>query len=99
MIILNACKDVKLEFTDDVQRLLFSPRILKQKSLPVLCVIDDVLIEKKMDDFLSDKEYHWIRSEDRTQIYAVAVNAEEELCRKFLKDFLCVDGEVFLDDE
>ena len=83
MIILNACKDVRLEFTDDSQHLLFSPRIVSKSSVSEMCVVEDVLLEREMDQFLSDKKFSWIWSEDKSQIYALRVDAEEDECRAF----------------
>jgi hypothetical protein len=99
MIILNACKDIKLEFNDDTHHLLFSPRIVSKSSVSKMCVVQDILIEREMDQFLSDKKFSWIWSEDKSQIYGLSVEAEKDVCHAFLKDFLTVDGEVLLDDE
>jgi len=99
MLILNACKDIRLEFIDDTHHLLFSPRIISESSVSKLCIVDNVLIERQMDEFLSDKNFHWIWSENKEQIYALSVDAEKDECREFLKNCLSVDREVLLDDE
>ena len=99
MIILNACKDVKIEFMDDQSLLLFSPRVLTQSEEPDLCVLDNVLMEKKMDHFLSGFSFSWIWSEDKTQIYGLTVDADKDVCRDFLSELLGVDGKILLEDE
>ena len=99
MIILNACKDVKVQFSDDQSLLVFSPRILKQSNNPDLCVVNNILLEKKVDHFLSEFNYSIIWSEDKSQIYAIEVDAEEDLCRSFFGELLGVDTEIFLEDE
>jgi len=98
MIILNACKDVKIEFTDDQSLFLFSPRVLAKTDDPDLCVLDNVLLEKKMDHFLSGFTFSWIWSEDKSQVYALSVDADKDICRDFLSDLLGVDGKILLED-
>ena len=98
MIILNACKDVKVEFTDDQSLLLFSPRVLSMSENHDLCVLNNVILEKKMDQFLSGFSFSWIWSEDKTQVYGLSVDAEKDVCRSFLSDMLGVDGKILLED-
>ena len=99
MIILNACKDVKVDFTDEVSLLLFSPRILTQSDHDKLCITNRILMEQKMDQFLSSFPHSWVYSEDKAQLYAVKVEADEDICRSFLSESLRVDAKVFLEDE
>ena len=98
MIILNACKDVKVEFTDDQTLLLFSPRVLSMTENPDLCMLNSILLEKKMDQFLSGFTFSWIWSEDKSQLYGLSVDADKEVCRSFLSDLLGVDGKILLED-
>lgn len=99
MIILNACKDVKVQFSDDQSLLVFSPRILTKSDDLDLCVANDILLEKKMDMFLSELNYSIIWSEDKSQIYGIKVDAEEDVCRTFLSELLGVDSKIFLENE
>ena len=99
MIILNACKDVKVQFSDDQSLLVFSPRILTKSDDLDLCVVNDILLEKEVDHFLSGLNYSIIWSEDKSQIYGIKVDAEEDLCRTFLGELLGVDTKIFLEDE
>ena len=64
-----------------------------------LCVVNNILLEKKVDHFLSEFNYSIIWSEDKSQIYAIEVDAEEDLCRSFFGELLGVDTEIFLEDE
>jgi len=55
-------------------------------------------LEKKMDHFLSGFTFSWIWSEDKSQVYALSVDAEKDICRDFLSDLLGVDGKILLED-
>lgn len=99
MLILNACKDIKVQFSDEETRLVFSPRILTKQDAVELCENNGVLMDKKVDHFLSSFTYSIIRSEDKSQIYAVEVDADESVCKEFLGDLLRTDAKVLLQDE
>lgn len=99
MLILNACKDVKVSFSDGEELLLFSPRILSKTDSFELCLSNGILLDKKVDHFISGFNHSVIMSEDKKQIYAIKVDAAEDICKTFLGELLTVDGKVFLQDE
>lgn len=98
MIILNTCNDVKVQYNDSEPRKLFSMRTLNKEEAPELILFDDVLVDEKSAILLREFPFEWLESEDRSQIYAVRVDAEKEVCRDFLMKLLS-NGEILLDDK
>ena len=96
MILLNTCSTGKIQLLDSEPLLFFSLCVLNPTEDTELRLMDKVLVDATTASFLRDFPFAWI-GEDR--ILGVRVEAEEDTCRKFLREHLGVDGEVFLKDE
>jgi len=98
MIILNTCNDVKVQYNDSEPRKLFSMTTLNKEDAPELTLIDDILVDENTAVFLREFPFEWLESEDRSQIYAVRIDAEKEVCKDFLRN-LVANREILLDDQ
>jgi len=102
MILLNACSTRKIEFNDSESCLFFSVIPNPPKDFE-MHHFGDIIVDAATAEFLRDFEIEWLRSEDKSQVLAVRVEAEKSVCRKFLESFLeaqlSIDAKVLLDDE
>lgn len=96
MILLNTCSTNKIQFLDSEPRLFFSLCELNPSEDIELRLMDNILVDANTANFLKEFHFSWIGEE---RIYGVRIDAEEDVCRAFLKDNLGVDGEVFLKNE
>ena len=99
MIILNSCTDVKIQYTDSEPKKIFSMVTLNKEDAPELVLFDDILVDEKTAVFLRECPFEWLESENKEQLYGIRVDAEKEVCRKFLKQQLASNGKIFLDDK
>ncbi len=98
MILLNACSTRKIVFNDSEQFHFFSLVPNPPKDFE-MHHFNDVIVDSKTACFLREYPMEWLRSEDKSQILAVKVEAEKEVCREFLKSIISVNAEKFLQDE
>ena len=99
MIILNTCNNVKIQYNDSEPYNIFSMMTLNKTDEPVMCMIDNILVDRETADFLREFPFEWLESEDKGQIYGVRVEADAETCRAFLREKLSADREILLDDQ
>ena len=98
MILLNACSTRKIIFNDKEQFQFFSVVPNPPKDFE-MHHFDDIIVDAKTAAFLRDYPIEWLRSEDKTQVLAVRVDAEKEVCKEFVSSVISVDAEKFLQDE
>tara|TARA_Y100000992_G_scaffold286346_1_gene238130 strand:+ start:929 stop:1225 length:297 start_codon:yes stop_codon:yes gene_type:complete len=98
MIILNACSTRKIVFNEQEEFQFFSVIPNPPKDF-AMHHFNDIIVDAQTAAFLRDHPIEWLRSEDKKQILAVNVEADREVCRKFLKSVIGVDGEELLEDE
>jgi len=99
MIILNTCTDVKVQYSDSEPKNIFSMITLNKEDAPTLVLFDDILVDENTATFLREFAFEWLESENKDQVYGIRVDAEEEVCRNFLKQQLASNGKIFLDDK
>lgn len=99
MIILNTCTDVKVQYTDSEPKKIFSMVTLNREDAPELVIFDGILVDKNTATFLRKFPFEWLESENKEQVYGIRVDAEEEVCRDFLKQQLTSNRNIFLDDK
>lgn len=83
MILLNACSTRKIVFNDAEQFQLFSVVPNPSKDIE-MHNFDDIITDAKTAAFLREWPMQWVRSENKEQLLAVKVDADEEVCREFL---------------
>ncbi len=98
MIILNACSTRKIVFNDKEEFQFFSVIPNPPKDFQ-MHHFNDIIVDAQTAAFLRDHPIEWLRSEDKKQVLAVNVEADKEVCRKFLISVIGVDGEELLEDE
>ena len=98
MIILNACSTRKIEFNDSESYLLFSVIPNPPKDFE-MHHFGDIIVDSNTAAFLREFPIEWLRSEDKSQVLAVRVEAEKSVCQKFVEAQLSIDTEVLLNDE
>jgi len=98
MILLNACSSRKIVFNDCEEFQFFSlvPNPAKDFEMHHF---NDIIVDSKTAAFLREYPIKWLRSEDKSQILAVQVEADKEVCREFLKSVISVDAEKLLEDQ
>ena len=97
MILLNACSSKKICLDDSSEFYFFSVIPDPSKEFQ-MHNFDDIITDEKTASFLRDFEIEWLRSEDGEQLLGVRVEADEDVCREFLKS-LIIDAEVLLNNE
>lgn len=98
MILLNACSTRKIIFNDKEQFQFFSVVPNPPKDFE-MHHFDDIIVDAKTAAFLRDYPIEWLRSEDKTQVLAVRVDADKGVCKEFVSSVISVDAEKFLQDE
>ena len=99
MIILNTCKDVKVQYIDSEPHSLFSMVILNKSDDIDLRLFDNVLVDAQTATFLREFSFEWLWSDDGEQLYGIRVDADKDTCRTFLSASLASNREIFLNDE
>ena len=97
MILLNACSNRKIVFNDAEQFQFFSLVPNPSKDIE-MHNFDDIIVDAKTAAFLREWPLEWVLSENKEQVLAVKVDADEEVCRKFLASVIG-DGEELLETE
>jgi len=72
---------------------------LNKEDTPELTLFDDILVDEKTAEFLREFPFEWLESENKDQIYGIRIDADEEVCREFLRKQLATNREILLDDE
>jgi len=99
MILLNACSTKKIVFNDAEAFQLFSLLPNPSKDME-LHNFGDIIVDAPTAAFLREHAIQWIRSEDKKQLLAVKVDAEEDVCKTFLASLLgSSDTEEFFKSE
>ena len=96
MILLNTCSTGKIQLLDSEPLLFFSLCVLNPTEETELRLMDKILVDADTANFLRDFQFAWIGEE---RILGVRIEADKDVCRKFLEEHLGVDSEVFLKDE
>ena len=98
MILLNACSTRKIVFNDKEEFLFFSliPNPAKDFEMHHF---NDIITNAETAAFLRDHPIDWVRSEDKKQVLGVKVDAEEDVCKDFLRSLLGVNAKELLQDE
>ena len=97
MIILIACSTRKIVFNDKEEFQFFSVKPNPPKDFE-MHHFNDIIVDAKTAAFLREFPIEWLRSEDKKQVLAVSVEADKDVCRKFLKSVIGVDSEELLED-
>ncbi len=97
MILLNACSTRKIVFNDAEQFQFFSLVPNPSKDIE-MHNFDDIITDAKTAAFLREWPIQWVRSENKEQVLAVKVDADEDTCREFLASVIG-DREELLQDE
>lgn len=97
MILLNACSSKKILLEESESFFLFSLVPNPSKDFE-MHKFDDVIVDKHTAVFLRDFSFQWLRSEDKSQVLGLKVDADKDVCRQFLKSRI-IDTEIFLNDE
>tara|TARA_B100000963_G_C22523976_1_gene624395 strand:+ start:156 stop:443 length:288 start_codon:yes stop_codon:yes gene_type:complete len=95
MILLNACSTRKIVFNgcEEFQFFSLDPNPPKDFQMHHF---NDIIVDSKTADFLREYPIEWVRSEDKSQILAVKVEADKDVCRKFVESIISVNAEKFL---
>ena len=97
MILLNACSSKKINLEDSEPLFFFSLVPNPPKDFE-MHKFDDVIVDKHTAVFLRDFSFEWLRSEDKSQVLGLKVDADKDVCREFLKSRI-IDTKVLLNDE
>lgn len=97
MILLNACSTRKIVFNDSEQFQFFSLVPNPSKDIE-MHNFDDIITDAKTAAFLREWPIQWVHSENKEQLLAVKVDADEEVCREFLASVIG-NREELLQDE
>ena len=97
MILLNTCANQKIAFEDSEPKRVFSLTTLNITEDTDFNLMDDILVDTKTVSFIKQYHFRWI--ETKEQVHAIKIEADEDICREFLKEHLSVNSEVFLKNE
>jgi hypothetical protein len=87
MLLLNACSNRKIVLNDAEQFQLFSLVPNPSKDMEMHS-FGNIITDAKTAAFLREWPLEWVRSENKEQILAVQVDADQDVCRDFLRSII-----------